>query len=189
MEKLINEVLSYEKTKTNWRNNYTSHEWQQANKLNKMLFKIGLNQSSGCQCLEDLFFYIKRVNFKENLKIMSDKQFKIKDGKLLMVHGFPPMSNNTPDEEFIKMLKMNPALITSLAYYPSNWRDIVNGKKVKAEKVELKEVEETEVSEIIGGQKELSEMSIDELKELCNSKGIKFHHKSGKEKLISLIND
>ena len=186
MEKLIDEVLSYEKTKAKWRNNYTSHEWQQANKLNKMQFKIGLNQSSGCQCLEDLFFYIKRVNFKENLKIMSNKQFKIKDGKLLMVHGFPPMSNNTPDEDFIKMLKMNPALITSLASYPSNWKDIVNGKKVK---VEVKEVEETEVKEeVVEGQKELSEMSVKELQELCESKGVKFHHKSGKEKLISLIN-
>ena len=187
MENLIDEVLSYEKTKAKWRNNYTSHEWQQANKLNKMQFKIGLNQSSGCQRLEDLFFYIKRVNFKENLKIMSNKQFKIKDGKLLMVHGFPPMSNNTPDEEFIKMLKMNPALITSLASYPSNWKDIVFGKKSKAEKIEETEVKE-DSSEVIEGQKELSDMSINELQDLCEAKGIKFHHKSGKEKLISLIN-
>lgn len=200
MDELINEVLSYEPTKSKWRNNYDSIEWRTANKLNIQLFKMPLNQSSGCQCLEDLFFYIKRVNFKENFKIMSTKKFKIKDGKLLMAHGFPPMSNNTPDEEFIKMLKYEPSLISALEVYPDNWKEIVFGKGEKSieeieevyegndEKLDESVVDDLGI-EIVEGEKELSEMSIKELQDICTSKGIKFHHKSKEAKLIELINN
>lgn len=192
METLIKSVLESEKTKREWRNNYNSVEWKNANKLNKELFGIALNQSIGCQCLEDLFFYIKRPNFVKNKTMEKNKLFRIKEGRIMTVHGFPPMSNNTPDEVFIKVLKSNPAHINSFVSYPPNWKDIVNGKagKTKAVKAEpLENAESVFVMDADDFTSDMSNMTIDQLREICDEKGIKYHHKSKEQKLIELINN
>ena len=62
MENRIKEVLSYENTKSEWRGNHLSDEWQKANKLNIDLFGISLNKAQKCECIEDLFFALKRPN-------------------------------------------------------------------------------------------------------------------------------
>jgi len=54
---------------------------------------------------------------------------------------------------------------------------------VKEDAVVEKTVETLEVKEI----KEEIEISIEDLQEALKSKGIKFHHKAGKEKLLELV--
>ena len=68
MEERINKVLSYEKTKSEWRGNHLSIEWQEANKLNIELFGISLNKAQKCECIEDLFFALKRPNIVNKIK-------------------------------------------------------------------------------------------------------------------------
>ena len=57
---------------------------------------------------------------------------------------------------------------------------------VKEDAVVEKTVETLEVKEIKEEIKEEIEISIEDLQEALKSKGIKFHHKAGKEKLLEL---
>jgi len=57
---------------------------------------------------------------------------------------------------------------------------------VKEDAVVEKTVETPEVKEIKEEIKEEIEISIEDLQEALKSKGIKFHHKAGKEKLLEL---
>jgi hypothetical protein len=132
MENLIKEVLASENTKNQWRNKYDSIEFKNATKLNKALFGIHLNQSVGCQCVEDLFFYIKRKNNFMN-------KFKLKKGLVVTSFLHATITEHSTDAEFIQALKVSPASIKYFTEYPENWKDIVNGKEILPSAKEMRE--------------------------------------------------
>ena len=132
MENLIKQVLASESTKNQWRNKYDSIEFKNATKLNKLLFGIHLNQSVGCQCVEDLFFYIKRKNNFMN-------KFKLRKGLVVTSFLHATITEHSTDAEFINALKVSPGAIKYFTEYPENWKDIVSGKEILPSSKEMRE--------------------------------------------------
>jgi hypothetical protein len=132
MENLIKQVLASENTKNQWRNKYDSVEFKNATKLNKLLFGIHLNQSVGCQCVEDLFFYIKRKNNFMN-------KFKLRKGLVVTSFLHATITEHSTDAEFINALKVSPGAIKYFTEFPENWRDIVSGKDILPTVKEMRE--------------------------------------------------
>ena len=131
MKELLEKVLASESKKATWRNDYNSIEWQNANKLNKHFFGINLNQSKGCQCIEDLFFYAKRQTTKNIIM----NQFKLKKGCVITSFLHATITEHSTDAEFIVALKVSPATIKFFTDYPENWQEVVSGKKTRKKKV------------------------------------------------------
>ena len=125
MENRIKEVLSYEKTKNEWRGNHLSDEWQKANKLNIDLFGISLNKAQKCECIEDLFFALKRPNIVNKIKEKMEKQFQVKKGNVIMSFGVDAITEHSTDAQCISALKHNPKLIKFFEKVPENWEKIV----------------------------------------------------------------
>lgn len=127
LEKEINVVLSYEGTKSKWRNNHSSDEWKMANRVGKVVGSP-LNRSRNCQCVEDLYIVLKlltRDKTKVKLKqqqIMS--KFKLKPGKVLMLHGFTDVitTESLTDEVAIELLTKYPAMRGEFEECPDNWK-------------------------------------------------------------------
>ena len=134
MKELLEQVLVSEGTKSTWRNDYNSIEWLNANKLNRHFFGMNLNQSKGCQCIEDLFIYAKHQQTK---KIIMN-QFKLRKGTVVTSFLHPTITEHSTDAEFIVALKASPATIKFFTEYPENWQEIVSGKKTRKKK-EVKE--------------------------------------------------
>jgi hypothetical protein len=132
MENLIKQVLTSESTKNQWRNKYDSIEFKNATKLNKLLFGIHLNQSVGCQCVEDLFFYIKRKNNFMN-------KFKLRKGLVVTSFLHATITEHSMDAEFVQALKVSPGAIKYFTEFPENWKDIVNGKEILPSSKEMRE--------------------------------------------------
>jgi hypothetical protein len=132
MENLIKQVLASESTKNQWRNKYDSIEFKNATKLNKLLFGIHLNQSVGCQCVEDLFFYIKRKNNFMN-------KFKLRKGLVVTSFLHATITEHSMDAEFVQALKVSPGAIKYFTEYPENWKDIVSGKEILPSSKEMRE--------------------------------------------------
>ena len=135
MKELLEQVLASESTKQAWRNDYKSTEWMNANKLNKHFFGMSLNQSKGCECIEDLFRYAKRQTIKETIM----NQFKLQKGKVITSFLHPTITEDSTDAEFIKALKASPSTIKFFTEYPENWQEVVSGKKTRKKKVTPKE--------------------------------------------------
>ena len=135
MKELLEQVLASESTKQAWRNDYKSTEWLNANKLNKHFFGMSLNQSKGCECIEDLFRYAKRQTIKETIM----NQFKLQKGKVITSFLHPTITEDSTDAEFIKALKASPSTIKFFTEYPENWQEVVSGKKTRKKKVTPKE--------------------------------------------------
>jgi len=114
MKELLEQVLASESKKSTWRNNYKSTEWLNANKLNKHFFGMNLNQSKGCQCVEDLFIYAKRQTLKNTIM----NQFKLKKGTVITSLLHPTITEHSTDAEFINVLKVSPATIKFFVEYP-----------------------------------------------------------------------
>jgi hypothetical protein len=131
MKELLEQVLASESKKATWRNDYNSIEWQNANKLNKHFFGINLNQSKGCQCIEDLFIYAKRQITKNIIM----NQFKLKKGCVVTSFLHPTITEHSTDAEFIVALKASPATIKFFTEFPENWEEVVSGKKTRKKKV------------------------------------------------------
>jgi len=142
MKELLEQVLASESKKATWRNDYNSIEWLNANKLNKHFFGINLNQSKGCQCIEDLFFYAKRQTTKNNIM----NQFKLKKGCVITSFLHPTITEHSTDAEFINALKVSPATIKFFTEFPENWQEVVSGKKTRKKKV-VKEIVTNEENE------------------------------------------
>ena len=135
MKELLEQFLASESTKQAWRNDYKSTEWLNANKLNKHFFGMSLNQSKGCECIEDLFRYAKRQTIKETIM----NQFKLQKGKVITSFLHPTITEDSTDAEFIKALKASPSTIKFFTEYPENWQEVVSGKKTRKKKVTPKE--------------------------------------------------
>ena len=141
MENRINKVLSYENTKSEWRGNHLSIEWQEANKLNIDLFGISLNKAQKCECIEDLFFALKRPNIVNKITEKMEKQFHVKKGSVVMSFGADTITEHSTDKQCISALKHNPTLIKFFEKVPENWQKIVGiVEDVKELAEELKEV-------------------------------------------------
>jgi hypothetical protein len=139
MKELIERVKKTEKTISTWRNNHLSKEWKEANEVNIFLAGIPLNRQRGCQCIEDLFFLIKRSNINQVIKIEMSRKFVLKPGKVVMLHGCTPITDKASDEQLIKLLKLSPAHLVNFVSYPENWEEICGVKpktKPKAAAVE-----------------------------------------------------
>lgn len=164
-QELLDSVLKSEKSKQSWRNKFGSVEWANANRLNKILTGIGLNQSKGCECLEDLFFLAKRPNVISKIKIQMSKQFILEKGKLIQSFNHGDISNHSTDEEVINALKQQPKIIKYFKSYPENWEDLVFGGKPQTEESPKEEVEELEVEELGQSDEEVKEDSAEGLNE------------------------
>jgi hypothetical protein len=141
MEEEINKVLSYEKTKSIWRGNHLSTEWIEANKLNITLFGISLNKAQKCECIEDLFFALKRPNITNKIIEKMEKQFHVKKGAVIMSFGVDTITEHSTDKQCISALKHNPVLIKFFDKVPENWKKIVGiVEDVKELAEELKDV-------------------------------------------------
>ena len=141
MENRINKVLSYEKTKSEWRGNHLSIEWQEANKLNIDLFGISLNKAQKCECIEDLFFALKRPNIINKITEKMEKQFHVKKGSVVMSFGADTITEHSTDAQCISALKHNPTLIKFFEKVPENWKKLVGIKEdIKELTEEIKEV-------------------------------------------------
>ena len=141
MEQRINKILSYEKTKQEWRGNHLSIEWQEANKLNIDLFGISLNKAQKCECIEDLFFALKIPNIVNKITEKMEKQFHVKKGSVVMSFGADTITEHSTDKQCISALKHNPTLIKFFEKVPENWKKIVGiVEDVKELAEEIKEV-------------------------------------------------
>ena len=141
MENRINKILSYEKTKSEWRGNHLSIEWQEANKLNIDLFGISLNKAQKCECIEDLFFALKRPNIVNKITEKMEKQFQVKKGSVVMSFGADTITEHSTDKQCISALKHNPTLIKFFEKVPENWKKLVGiVEDVKELAEEIKEV-------------------------------------------------
>ena len=141
MENRIKEVLSYECTKHLWRGNHLSDEWQKANKLNIDLFGISLNKAQKCECIEDLFFALKRPNIVNKIIEKMEKQFHVKKGSVVMSFGADTITEHSTDKQCISALKHNPTLIKFFEKVPENWQKLVGiVEDVKELAEEIKEV-------------------------------------------------
>jgi len=141
MQNEIDKVLSYEKTKSIWRGNHLSTEWQEANKLNITLFGISLNKAQKCECIEDLFFALKRPNITNKIIEKMEKQFHVKKGAVIMSFGVDTITEHSTDKQCISALKHNPVLIKFFEKVPENWQKIVGiVEDVKELAQELKDV-------------------------------------------------
>ena len=128
MYEKIQEVLSYERTKQFWRSNSNSIEWIEANKLNFLLFGIHLNKSAKCECIEDLFFALKRDNIINKITEKMEKEFKVKKGVLVQSFNHDPISEHSTDAECVIALQSNPAIEKYFNVIPQWFKD---GKKKK----------------------------------------------------------
>lgn len=183
-EELIQRVKESESKKSIWRKNYDSKEFKEASALNLLLFGERLEQKPGCECVEIFFFNLKRKFKQTNLKEIMNKEFKIKEGKIIQNHSFAtPVSSASSDEDCIKLLRINKNYSKFFSKLPSDWEKIIDGKKESVEKV----VEV--VNEMISDSNEdefFEEMNVSELKEYAKQNSIEIESKK-KADIISEI--
>ena len=173
MEQLIKRVLSHEPTKNKWRTKYNSVEFQEASKLNHLLFGVDLNRSAKCECIEDLFFMLKNPKSTIKIKDEMERKYFLKKGKVLTSFKFPnPITSNSSDEELAKALELEPAII--------KFFDKVPGKDLTSPKMTF----EAPIKEAATAENS----TVEELKAILQEKGIKFHWKANEATLLALVN-
>ena len=57
-----------------------------------------------------------------------NRKFKLKPGKVIMLHGCTPITDKATDEQLINLLKLSPAHIAHFESYPDDWETLC-GKK------------------------------------------------------------
>lgn len=135
LEDQIKEVLSYEATKEAWRTKHSSKEWQAASRLNNEFHNMPLSRAC-MSCLDDLYFTIhfreKKPSMQQksqNKKNMEEKKFILKPGKVITSHHFShPVDQNSSEEDFIKLLRINKKHIDKFSKFPGNWEELVDAK-------------------------------------------------------------
>lgn len=202
IEERIEKLLKDESTRHEWGNRFTSEEWKNATAVNKHIFGLHLNQSPGCECLDDLFKYVRHANNKHAIIMDKERNFRIKKGLVIKVHGCTPVGYESTEEQCIELLRSHPGHIVSFERYPSNWQEIVSGETPKAakaakkvEKVEEVAEEVKEVAEQVApngaeGMKVITPEEIgerftsNELKDLITGAGIELPKNRKKDALI-----
>lgn len=175
MIELKNKVLSFEATKEVWRKNHRSIEWIAATKLNLFLFGMHLNNTPKCECLEDLFRYIKSKNINQKIKSKMSKEFILTPKKVLQTSKFGVITEASSDDTCMRLLNAYPVNAKHFKSLPENWEqkcaDFV-GKK--AASVEVKEETTEETTEIDQAEEsiDLDSMKVGELKKYIASKEV-----------------
>lgn len=154
MIELKDKVLLTESTKSIWRTNRGSKEWINANTLYKFLFGVNLG-SPKCECLEDLFEFIKSKNINSKIKNKMEKQFILIPGKVLQTSKFGVITSNSSDEQCIKLLTAYPSLSKHFKTLPKDWEEVCSeGNPLDKMKLnELKEYIESKGVEVPEGKK------------------------------------
>lgn len=139
-QKLLNEihtVLSYESSRSSWKNKFESKEFKAAAAIGE---KVGspLNRSLNCGCIDDLFIVLKLI-IKQNKKPLENmnkeqSKFRIKNDGMIQCHGIEPITNdNLTDEKAVELLKKNKKHISNFDVYPKDWESMISeGTKKKA---------------------------------------------------------
>ncbi len=154
METLIQSVLSNQSTLNEWKNDFNSEQWKQANELHFKLFKSHLNQTKNCGCLNDFYIALNSKHKIKNIMEKENRQFIIKSGALIMLHKeVKQFSEHSSEEDCIYLLSKYPAQIVNFERYPANWEEIVNAGALTSEenprKAELESLKVNELKEII----------------------------------------
>lgn len=178
MIELKDKVLLTESTKSIWRTNRGSKEWIDANTLYKFLFGVNLG-SPKCECLEDLFQFIKSKNINSKIKNKMEKQFILIPGKVLQTSIFGVITSNSSDEQCIKLLTAYPALSKHFKTLPKDWEEVCNGEDVTESEDENESVDSAssenepkgDVQEDENESVDLDKMKTPDLIEYIKSKG------------------
>ena len=211
----IKTVLSFENSRSNWKNKFESKEFKAASALGEIVGSP-LNRSLNCGCIDDLFIVLKLIIKQHKLKPteMNKEQskFRIKNDGMIMVHGIAPITNaNLTDEKAIELLKVNIKHISNFDIFPENWNDLIEDKvATKSKKVKTKEVvveptkeevvdaevseekvadvnkEQTREEELLGADKGVLKVLAESLFEAGKAPK-KPHHKAGVDKLVAYI--
>jgi len=148
MKARIEKILTYEATKSIWRKDFKSIEFNECSELNRELFGIPLNRAVNCQCIED-FFLLLKIKLKNN-KIFNimEKKFVVKG--VIMHHALSDaLTKDSSDEDVIAFLSKVDAPekhLKSFERFPSDWEELIS-KKSKAKKEVAPKVEKTEKTE------------------------------------------
>ena len=127
---LIQEVFSFEATKSIWRKDFNSKEFKLCDKINRFLFDERLEQKAGCECVEIFFFQLKRKFKNTTIQNIMEQKFKIKAGKAIISgHFAAPLTESSSDADCIKLLKLNKKYAAQFSVLPKNWEAIIEGKE------------------------------------------------------------
>lgn len=191
MNDLLNRVLSYEATKAIWRSNVNSIEFQEASKLNLLLFGLKLNAAKKCECIEDLFFMIKKPNILNKLEMEENRQFFLKKGKVIQSFACDIITEKSSDKEMIAALKASPGLIKFFDRFPEDWKSICGLESGNSKKENVVETTTDKVEElIIEETKEvdpIEEMTVVEIREALTALKVKIPHNAKKPILVALL--
>lgn len=165
MLELKERVLLSEPTKSIWRKDHKSIERIEANKMYRFLFGVNLGSTSNCDCIEDLFNFLKSKNINQKIKSkMSEekKQFILKKNKFVQVNKHGNLTSSTSDEKCLAILLDYPNMIKHFQSVPEGWDKVESKEPVQ----ETEAVEETEAVGI-----DLDSMKVPELKDYIEEKG------------------
>lgn len=174
MIELKDKVLLSESTKSIWRKDHKSEEWQNASKLNRFLFGKSLNQNVKCECIEDLFMMLKVKNINQKIIKKMEKEFVFKKGVVLQTNGHGILTENSSDEKCMRYLNDFPNAAKNFKSLPDGWEqkcaEFVGSKKEVVTVDETTEVDSSE--EEATQEQEIDSMKVGELKEYIESKGV-----------------
>ena len=182
MIELKYKVLASEPTKSVWRKNSNSDEWQNASKLDRFLFGKSLNQNAKCECIEDLFMILKTKNINEKIIKKMEKEFIFKKGVVLQTNGHGVLTESSSDEKCMRFLNEYPNAIKNFKTFPKDWKskcaDFVGAKKVVVltdeDYATESEFEDGDIDEgfIPNDSIDFEAMKVNELKDYIESKGV-----------------
>lgn len=142
-QELFERVKRNEATKSSWRNRLDSQQRRDASRLNQILTGMPLSDRVGCECVDDLYFLMKRYTKNKQINqipINMENQFQLEKDRVIMLHGCNPVSSKSSDKELIALLKKYPGQISRFVKYPDNWREVVGLDEATKGKEKTKEV-------------------------------------------------
>lgn len=184
MIELKEKVLASEQTKSVWRKDHKSNEWQNASKMNKFIFGKPLNQSAKCECIEDLFMMLKVKNINQKIIDKMNKEFILKPGGVLQTNGHGIITESSSDNKCMRYLHAFPKASKNFKSLPDGWEqkcaDFVNAKKEtglteKDSEADLdgKPRPDNPTEEATQEQSvDIDKMKLHEIKEYIKSKGV-----------------
>jgi hypothetical protein len=185
----IEKILSFEVTKSKWRNQYNSEEFTTCSSLNKKLFGIDFNRSENCHCIEDFFLMFKYYLQNNKLEKIMEKKFILKKGIMLQNHNFPsPITRMSSDEDCIKLLRINKNYAKQFEILPTDWEKLINGRiEEKVDEI-INDLIEESIEEVDAKKdsNDLNTLSLVDLRKYAKLIGLKTKAKN-KQNLINEI--
>jgi hypothetical protein len=141
MKARIEKILTYEATKSIWRKDFKSKEFNECSELNLELFGESLKRKPYCECVEIFFFNLHRKIRNNQITKIMEKKFVVKG--VIMHHALSDaLTKDSSDEDVIAFLSKvdNPEKhLRSFERYPSDWEQLISEKpksKAKAKEVD-----------------------------------------------------